>query len=152
MRKILIYGIGNPYRCDDTVGLKIAEILKKTINLPDITIKSGSIDGMAMLEELRGYDKVFFVDSIKTEHGVPGDIYRIPLDPLKNTISPCASHGIDFITAVKLGEKFGYKLPADIVIYAVEIKDNSSFSEECTEEVQNSIPELVKKIKEELKL
>ena len=45
MQKILIYGVGNPFRCDDAVGIKVAESLKKkfTIN----TMRDGS--GWAVL-------------------------------------------------------------------------------------------------------
>ena len=150
MKKVLIYGVGNPFRCDDVVGIKIIEELKKRINKSNITIKSGSIDGLSMLDEIHGYDKVLFVDSIKTQGGKPGAIYKIKLDPLKKTPSLSASHGIDFVTAVRMGRKFGYKMPEKIYVYAVEIKDNDTFSEECTEQVLASIPEVVKRIKREI--
>ena len=150
VEKILIYGVGNQFRCDDTVGIKVAKVLKKKIDKPHITIKSGSIDGLAMLDEIVGYDKVIFVDSIKTENGMPGDISRITLDTLDAIPSLSASHGIDFVTAIKLGKKFGYKMPKQIDILAIEIEDNTSFSEECTEKVKKSIPEVVRKIIKEL--
>ena len=41
-------------------------------------------------------------------------------------------------------------MPEKIYVYAVEIKDNDTFSEECTEQVLASIPEVVKKIKKEI--
>jgi hydrogenase maturation protease len=151
MQKILIYGVGNPFRCDDAVGIKITEELKKRIKKPNITIKSGSIDGLSMLDEILGYNKVLFVDSIKTTEGKPGDIYKIKVNPLKKTPSLSASHTIDFITAVRLGREFGYKMPTCIDIYAVEIEDSSCFSEECTEKVKASIPEVVERIMKEIK-
>ena len=52
MQKVLIYGVGNPFRCDDAVGIKITEKLKKRIKKSNITIKSGSIDGLSMLDEI----------------------------------------------------------------------------------------------------
>ena len=150
MQKVLIYGVGNPFRCDDAVGIKITEELKKRIQKPNITIKSGSIDGLAMLDEIIGFDKVILVDSINTKSGMPGDVYRIELDSITSNSSLAASHTIDFITALKMGKKFGYKMPEKIYVYAVEIKDNDTFSEECTEQVSASIPEVVKRIKEEI--
>jgi hydrogenase maturation protease len=150
MKKVLIYGVGNPFRCDDAVGIKITEELKKRIKKSNITIKSGSIDGLSMLDEILGYDKVLFVDSIKTTDGKPGAIYKIKLDPLKKTPSLSASHGIDFVTAVRLGRKFGYKMPGSIDVYTIEIEDNKSFSEECTAKVKASIPEVVERIMEEI--
>ncbi len=150
MQKILIFGIGNPYRCDDSIGLKVVDILKQKLNNSHITIKSGSIDGLGILDEIMGYDKVLFIDSIETKQGNPGDVYKIELDPLNINQSVCASHGIDFATAVRMGKKFGYQMPQIVHIYAVEIEDNVSFSEECTEKVRESIPEVVKRIVEEI--
>ena len=150
MQKILIYGVGNPFRCDDAVGIKVAESLKKKLDKPNIVIKSGSIDGLAMLNEILGYDRVIFIDSLKTDKGTPGDIYRINLDPLNTTPSLSVSHGIDFTTALRMGKKLGYSMPKSINIYAVEIQDNTSFSEECTEKVTASIPTLVEKIIKEI--
>ncbi len=142
--------MGNPYRCDDTIGLKIAEILKKDIKNKTATIKSGSIDGLAMLDEIIGFDKVILVDSINTKSGVPGDVYKIELDSVTSNSSLAASHTIDFITALRMGKKFGYKMPEKIYVYAVEIKDNNTFSEKCTEQVSASIPEVVKRIIDEV--
>ncbi len=151
MQKILIYGVGNPFRCDDAVGLKVAERLKKELDRPNIVVKSGSIDGLAILNEILGYDRVIFIDSLRTDKGTPGDIYRIILDPLNTTPSLSVSHGIDFTTALRMGKKLGYSMPKNINVYAVEIEDNTSFSEECTEKVTASIPTLVERIVKEVK-
>ncbi|MBA7697676.1 hypothetical protein ES703_106344 [subsurface metagenome] len=43
-------------------------------------------------------------------------------------------------------------MPRFVSIYAIEIKDNSTFGEECTEEVEERIPSIAKKIMEEEKL
>ena len=150
MHKILIYGIGNPFRCDDAVGIKVAEEVKKRIINPDVSVTYGSIDGLAILDEILGYEKVLFIDSVKTRHGIPGEVYRIPLHPFKSTPPPSVSHGIDFMTALKLAKKFGYKMPKQIDILAIEIEDNTSFSEECTQAVRESIPIVVDSIVREI--
>ena len=40
----------------------------------------------------------------------------------------------------------GYKLPGDVEIYAIEIENNTVFSENCTARVKESIPGIVDKI------
>ncbi|UCF70462.1 MAG: hydrogenase maturation protease [candidate division WOR-3 bacterium] len=147
--KILIYGIGNPYRCDDGVGIRAAEEISRQIADPGITVKWGSIDGVAILDEITGYDHVIFIDSVKTENGKPGDIYRIK-PSTDQTTEPFSSHGINFITALQFGKKFGLKMPSSIQIFAVEIEDNSTFSEECTPEVKKSIPEVARAVLKEI--
>lgn len=146
MRKILIYGIGNPYRCDDRIGLEIADILDRKMHGDHIVVRSGSIEGMAMLDEILGFDRVIFIDSIKTKDGKPGDTYRISIEQLQENRSLSSSHGIDFVTAVRLGKKFGYKMPESVIVYAIEIEDNASYEEECTEKVKMSIPKIVSRI------
>ena len=149
-KKTLIFGIGNPYRCDDTVGIKVAQEVARLIKSPNVDVKWGSIDGVAILDEIVGYEKVIFVDSVKTGKGKPGEIYKIKHASRGNTGS-FSSHGINFLSALRFGEKFELKMPGQIHIYAVEIKDNTSFDEECTEEVAASIPEIVRLIIEETK-
>lgn len=146
MMKTLIYGVGNPYRCDDRIGMEIADILNRELQREDIVIRSGTIDGMAMLDETMGYDRVVFIDAIKTENGTPGDIYRITVEQLQENRSLSSSHGIDFVTAMRLGKRFGYTMPDQVIVFAIEIEDNESYKEECTERVRASIPLIVKKI------
>lgn len=148
-KKIIIYGLGNPYRCDDAVGIKIAEQLRTVLNDPRVTIRSGSIDGLTMLDEILGYDRVIIVDSIKTTGGRPGDIYRAILDPLDASSSASLSHGISFVTALRMGARFGYDMPEQIELFTVEIADNESFDEECTKPVKKKIPVLVDILKKE---
>ena len=150
MKKALVYGVGNPYRCDDAVGIKTAQELARKIQKPNLDIKWGSIDGVAILDEIVGYDRVFFIDSVETEHGKPGDIYKIKPSSLDEVDEPFSSHGINFVTALRFGKKFDLKMPEQIDIFAVEIADNTSFSEECTEQVAASIPKIVELVIQEL--
>lgn len=143
--------MGNPYRCDDMIGIKIAEIMKKKITDRNVEVDYGSIDGLAMLDEITGFDKVILIDSIKTDKGTPGDIYKIKIDPTDAKPSLVASHGIDFISALRIGLQFGYKMPEQMYVYAIEIKDNTTFTEECTDIVMASIPEVIQRITEEIK-
>lgn len=149
-KKIIIYGLGNPYRCDDAVGIKIVEQLRSVLDDPRVRIKSGSIDGLTMLDEILGYDRVIIVDSIRTADGKPGDIYRTTLDPLDESSCASLSHGISFVTALRTGAQFGYAMPEKIELFTVEILDNESFTEECTPDVKEKIPVLVDILKKEI--
>jgi hydrogenase maturation protease len=55
-------------------------------------------------------------------------------------------HGVDFFTALETGRKLGMKVPEDIRIYAIEVKDPFTFSEDMTSEVANSVPGIVTEI------
>ncbi len=44
----------------------------------------------------------------------------------------------------------GLSVPEEVVIYAIEVADNQTFSEECTPLVQKAIPRAVRLVEEEL--
>ena len=146
----LILGIGNPILTDDGVGIKIAQKLKQ--GNPELEVMETSEAGMALLELIDGYDKLIIIDSIKTEQGKPGELYKLELEDLKPPMYFSSSHGIDVATAVELGQRAGYRMPKYISLYAVEVKDNSTFGEECTKEIEGRIPFIIKQIIEEERL
>ena len=142
-KKTIIIGLGNTILSDDGAGIYVArEIRKRCGTTPYITVVEASLGGIGLLDLMAGYQKVIIVDSIRTEHGSPGDIYRINVEDLGDPSYPTGPHFLDVRTAVELGSKFGYIMPEIIDIYAVEIRDNTTFSETLTPGVEKAIPEL----------
>lgn len=148
--KTLVLGFGNPILSDDVAGFRIAEALEG--ELADLTVVATSEAGLSILEEVTGYDRLVIIDSIKTEKGKPGELYKLTLDDLKPRSDFSSSHGLDIATAFKLGEKLGYPMPKQVSIYAVEVKDNTTFGEKCTPELEQSIPFIVRQIIKEERL
>ena len=146
----LILGIGNPILTDDGVGIKIAQKLKE--EKAELEVTETSEAGIALLDLIVGYNKLIIIDSIKTEEREPGGLYKLELEDLKPAKDCSSSHGIGIATAFELGQKMGYNMPKFVSIYAVEIKDNLTFSEKCTEEVEQRIPLIAKQIIAEEKL
>jgi len=143
----LILGIGNPILTDDGVGIKIAQKLKE--GSPKSEVIETSEAGIALLDLITAYDKLIIIDSIKTEKGEPGDLYKLDPEDLKPSKDLSSSHGIGIATAFELGRKLACKLPKFVSIYAVEIKDNTTFGENCTAEVKRKMPSITKQIIEE---
>ncbi len=146
----LILGIGNPILTDDRVGIKIAQKLKE--ERPELEVVETSEVGITLLDLIVGYNKLIIIDSIKTEKGKPGDLYKLELEDLKPVKDFSSSHGIGIATAFELGQRLGYSMPKYTSIYAVEIKDNTTFGEKCTREVKEKIPFIAKQIIKEEKL
>ena len=148
--KALILGLGNPILTDDGAGITIAQRIKE--GNPDLEVIEASEAGLALLDHIVGYDKLIIIDSIRTEKGRPGDFYRLKLEDLKSTADLSSSHGMDIASAFEIGKGLGYKMPGYVSIYAVEIKDNITFGEGCTEEVEERIPFIAQEIVIEEKL
>jgi hydrogenase maturation protease len=142
--KTLILGLGNPILTDDAVGIRIAQELEQ--EFPDLAVVATSEAGLSLLEQVIGYDRLVIIDSISTKRGKPGELYKLELEDLKPAADFSSSHGVDITTAFKLGEKLGYPMPRQVSIYAVEVKDNTTFGEECTPEVTQSMPFIVRQI------
>jgi len=142
--KTLILGMGNPILTDDSVGIRIAQKIKE--ENPDLEVIETSETGLALLELVAGYDKLIIIDSIKTGKGEPGELYKFGLEDLKPTLDLSSSHSLDIASAFEFGQKLGYKMPQQVSIYAVDIKDNTTFGEKCTQEVEGRIPFIAKQI------
>ena len=148
--KTLVLGLGNPILSDDSVGLRIARVLEGTLKQQEVTVMEVSLAGLNLLELLVGFDKAILVDAIQTIGGKAGQIYRLEPEAFDTIRRAATSHDINFTAALELGKKLGLALPQQIVIFAVEVKNVSSFSEDCTPEVECAIPVVADMVTREL--
>lgn len=146
----LVLGIGNPILTDDAVGIKIAQKLEE--QKPGLYVEQTNEAAIALIDLITGYDKLIIIDSIKTKQGKPGELYKLKLEDFRPNMDFSSSHGMDIATAFEVGGILGCSMPQCVSIYAVEIKDNSTFAEQCTEDVAERIPSMVKQIIDEEKL
>jgi hydrogenase maturation protease len=145
--KTLIIGLGNTLLRDDGAGIYAAREVKRQIqDHHNVDIVEASLGGIGLLDLMQGYDIVFIVDAIKTANSVPGRILRCNVADLGKPTYASGPHFLDVRTAVELGTRCGYKMPRHIEIFAVEIIDNTDFSESLTPEVEKAIPLLAAEI------
>ena len=150
--KTLILGLGNSVRADDGVGLYIARALQEKINLPDIMISESPGAGLDIIELLTGFDKAILIDAIQTSNSKAGQVYRLDVQALQTTRHALNPHSADLATSLETGRRLGLPLPSEIIIFAIEIADVDSFSEECTPVVSRAIPVCIDMILKELKV
>ena len=148
--KTLVLGLGNPILSDDGVGIQVAREVANQLNSPQVTVAETSGAGLSLLDSIVGYDKVIIIDAIQTREGHSGQIYRIGPEDFSLTKHFSSPHQINLATALELGKMLDLAMPPTITIFAVEAKDITSFSEKCTPEVEQAIPEVVKMVLEEL--
>lgn len=141
--KTLIVGLGNPLRGDDGVGNRVAQLLEKEIDNPEVTVVETNADGLGLLDLMSGYERVIIVDAIQTVKGKAGHVYRLSLPDLSPPHYFSGTHSIDLVSALELGAKLGLAVPLEVIIFAVEVADITTFSEECTPEVERAIPEVI---------
>jgi hydrogenase maturation protease len=143
-KRLLVIGIGNPILRDDSIGLRVVQIISRM--KPEVKIIEVTESGIGLLDLIIGYEKLVIIDSIKTGKNAWGHLYRLELADLKPSSNFFSSHGVDIASTIKMGNTFGYKMPMKISIYAIEIKDNTTFSEELTPEVEEKLSGIVAEI------
>ncbi len=148
--KTLVLGLGNPILTDDGVGHLVAKEIRDRVDRREVTIIETSLAGLGLLDLLAGYDKAIIIDSIQTVGGKAGQVYRLESGALNATRHCISTHDVNLATALELGNRLGMPLPRQIDIFAIEVADTSTFSEECTPKVREAIPVCVEMVIREL--
>lgn len=144
--KTVVLGMGNPILSDDSVGIRVARALEDRVDTTRVTIIESSVGGLELLEMLVGFDKAILIDSIQTVDGKVGHIYQLTSEAFNNTRYATSAHDVNFATAIELGYKLNLAVPKQITIFAIEVRDVTTFSESCCPEVEACIPIAVEKV------
>lgn len=148
--KTLVLGLGNTILSDDGAGIQIAELIRR--KCPDTEVLDASAAGFRVVDEIIGYDRLILIDSIKSGQACPGTLYRYQEKDFNKTLHHTSPHDMDFFSALEIMRQRQEKIPSDIIIYAVEIEDNLTFSERCTSLVAAAIPQIADTIINEQQL
>ena len=152
--KVLILGIGNPILTDDAVGILVARQLDDV----DADVEEAATGGLALLDFIRGYDRVIVVDAVKRgtkeernakKRWKPGTVSVLKENEIRRALHASSTHDVSFLEAVQLGRAlFPEEMPSEIIVIGVEVQDIETFSETPTELVQEAIPKAVNLVKE----
>jgi len=149
--KTLILGLGNLLLQDDGVGNRAAQILENKISSSEVTVTETNTVGLGLLDYLPGYERVIIIDAIQTREGKAGQIHQLSLQDIVTPGYSSQTHSISLTTALELGAKLGLALPREVIIFAIEVADVTTFSEELTPEVEKAIPKVIKLVLRELR-
>lgn len=146
MRKTIVLGVGNSILSDDTIGLVVARRLEERFgDRDDVDFGYNEEAGFTLLEESLGYGRLVIIDSILTGAD-PGTIHRLDLADLGRSIHSNSPHGMNLATVLALGRSQGMDVPDRVRIYAIEVVDTLTFSEELTPELAARVDAIVDEI------
>ncbi|MCU0461437.1 MAG: hydrogenase maturation protease [Bacteroidales bacterium] len=146
IKKILILGIGNDILTDDGIGPRLVRDLAQMNINPNFGFDVAGCGGLEIMEHIKGYDKVIFIDAIRTRTGKPGAVYYFIPSDFRETSHLSNLHDLNFLTSLKLGEILELGLPSDLHIIAVEILEDMVFGEELTFPLKNEYPRILRKV------
>jgi hydrogenase maturation protease len=140
---ILVLGLGNELLKDDAVGIRVAEELPPVFP-PDVEIRSTSLFGLSLLDELIGREKVLVIDSYIPGENSPPEIRELRLDEAGDANAPSPHFvGLGEIREIMRGLKIGF--PREVRILAIPVVDPITFSTEMTPEVAGRVSEAVER-------
>ncbi|MFC1945078.1 hydrogenase maturation protease [Chloroflexota bacterium] len=138
--RTIILGLGNPILSDDGVGLRVARELEGRVSGEAVEVVETGMAGLYLLDLMASYDRAIIVDAVQTEGGEPGRVYRLSPEALDVTRNAALPHDVHLATALELGRRLDMPLPREIVIFAIEVADSSTFGEELTPEATEAVP------------
>ena len=130
--RYLVIGIGNPFRRDDGVGVRVAkDIAASGVKDTDIRIESG--EGGSLMELWKGAERVVIIDAVRSE-SAPGKIHQIDAGNrhVPSEFFHYSSHAFGVAEAIELARTLG-ELPATVTVIGIEGKDFSSGTELSSE-------------------
>ena len=116
---ILLIGIGNEYRCDDSIGLHVIRALK-TQNLPETIMVESSGDGAELIELFSTARMAILIDAVSSGRK-PGTIYQFEAhkQPVPAQLSFQSTHAFGVGEAIELARVLE-QLPPILLVYAIE--------------------------------
>lgn len=149
--KILILGLGNDLLGDDGVGLLTVRALREELGgSEEIELVESPLSGLALLDLLIGYDRAILIDAVQTGRAPPGTIWEWPAEELGRTRAP-SPHFAGLPEVLTLARALQLPFPEEIQIYAVEVADPMTIGGEVTPPVRQAIPELARRVREQVR-
>jgi len=146
---ILIIGVGNAYRGDDAVGLRIVQDIKKMS--PDhVNVIEQSGDGISLMDSWKDADTVILIDAVHSG-AQPGTIHRfdVHIQTIPTKFFHYSTHAFGVAEAIELARALK-QLPQDLIVYGIEGKRFEA-GVGLSPEVEKAEQEVVEQIKQDIK-
>jgi hydrogenase maturation protease len=146
--KVLILGVGNLLLKDEGIGVHVVRALEEKEFPPEVDIVDGGTATMDLLSVIYESEHIIVIDALKAG-GEPGTIYRcLPEDLIDTSDRPLSLHQLGLLDVLGMARQLGGK--AAVVIIGAEPKE-ISLGLELTEELQATVPKVIKAVKKELR-
>jgi len=146
--KTVVLGLGNTLLHDDGAGIEAVKMLEGRVS-GEIELRTASVGGLRILDQLEGFDRAIVVDAIMTG-GPPGQIKRFEEEHLAGDLHASCAHDLSFQEALALGRSLGMAVPHEIIVYGIEVADPHRLEEGCSPPVLAGAREAARLIGDEL--
>lgn len=117
--RLVIIGIGNPFRGDDGAGIAVVHALKEQFT-SEVKLIEESGDGLLLLEDWGNAPAVFVIDATLSG-ATPGTIriFNVHKGRVPSQFFPCSTHAFGLTQVIDLARILD-RLPAEFLIFGIE--------------------------------
>jgi hydrogenase maturation protease len=148
-KKVLIIGVGNPFRQDDGIGPLLIENLKSK-NLPDyVDLLDGGTDGLSLIENIKEYSECLIIDAVNMSQN-PGvlKVFTSKEATLKINSDSLSTHGFGIAEVISMIEALEIKSKITIIGIQPESVD---YAEGLTDSLSPNVNKYIETIMMEIK-
>ncbi len=148
-----IIGLGNSILTDDGVGIyAVREVARRLAGSGhvDIDIVESEVAGFSLMELMAGWKQIILLDSIQFDGLEPGTVLRIDPGDLHTSLRIRSVHDIDLPTALELGRRMGFDMPAKLTIFGIQGQDTLTFGESLTAAAERGLNKAVDLVLQEI--
>ncbi len=148
--RVLVIGVGNPYRRDDAAGREAVRRLRDRAPHVIATLEHDG-EGTSLMEAWQGVDLVIVVDAVSSG-APPGTVQRFDVhsEPLPAAILHDSTHAVGVPDAVELARALG-RLPPRLIVYGIEGRAFDA-GEALSPEVERAVDEVISRILDDLQV
>ena len=147
---MLIVGLGNPYCGDDAVGLIVARQVRQALaGCAEAELAELPAAPFEVAERIAGRRRVVLIDALVDEHLPVGDLRRLQASECKGQTA-MGMHTAGLADALELGRLAGLAPPGQLTVYGIVIRQPLEFCEELSPELEAALPEIVRRIAQEI--
>lgn len=119
MSRIVVIGMGNPYRCDDAAGLEVARLVAAA-GIGGVSVVELEGESAGLIDTWAGADVAYVVDAVRSD-APAGTVHSLQLDEqgLPTNTKRDSSHAMGLSDAVELGRVMD-RLPGALIVTGIE--------------------------------
>ena len=137
--RVLVLGLGNDILTDDAVGLLVARTVAARLrDRPAITVRETTEMGLALLDEIAGFDALILVDAVQTGRAPSGHVHECDIADLPQ-VTATSPHFVGVGETLMIGRQLGLAMPAKVRVIAIEVADPFTLGTQPTAAVRPAV-------------
>jgi hydrogenase maturation protease len=143
-KRVLVIGVGNRFRHDDSVGCEVAQAIQE-FAIAGVDVREESGEGASLMEAWKGAGFVIIVDAAASD-SPPGTIHELDAHArsIPTDFFHYSSHAFGVAEAIELARAL-QQLPPRLLVFGIEGRDFSA-GVGLSPEVKRSATEVVERI------